>query len=123
MSILDVTEDQIFQTLGKGRDPNFKPIEKVRPVVIRPKKTYPINTRSKTIPSVKPVQPIEAPAQEMVIALQNKENDETIKRLTEDIIELNSRVSGLQNKVKWYMVPQTVAVLILLLVIVVQANP
>ena len=40
MSILDVTEDQIFQTLGKGKDPNFKAIEKVRPVVVKPKKTY-----------------------------------------------------------------------------------
>ena len=25
MSILDVTEDKIFQVLGKGRDPNYKP--------------------------------------------------------------------------------------------------
>lgn len=28
MSILDITEDKIFQTLGKGRDPNFKPIDR-----------------------------------------------------------------------------------------------
>lgn len=28
MGILDVTEDQIFKTLGKGKDPNYKPIEK-----------------------------------------------------------------------------------------------
>jgi hypothetical protein len=27
MGILDVTEDQIFQTLGKGKDPNFKPVK------------------------------------------------------------------------------------------------
>lgn len=26
MGILDVTEEQIFKTLGKGRDPNYKPI-------------------------------------------------------------------------------------------------
>ncbi len=25
MSILDVTEDMIFKTLGKGKDPNYKP--------------------------------------------------------------------------------------------------
>ena len=43
MSILDVTEDQIFQTLGKGRDPNFKPIEKARPAIVKPKKTCSIN--------------------------------------------------------------------------------
>ncbi len=28
MNILEITEDKIFQTLGKGKDPNFKPIEK-----------------------------------------------------------------------------------------------
>lgn len=27
MGILDVTEDQIFKTLGKGKDPNYKPVE------------------------------------------------------------------------------------------------
>ena len=27
MSILDVTEDQIFRTLGKGRDPGYKPVK------------------------------------------------------------------------------------------------
>ncbi len=28
MDILEVTEDKIFQTLGKGRDAKFKPIDK-----------------------------------------------------------------------------------------------
>lgn len=28
MSILDITEEKIFQTLGRGRDPNYKPIER-----------------------------------------------------------------------------------------------
>lgn len=28
MGILDVTEDQIFKTLGKGKDPKYKPVEK-----------------------------------------------------------------------------------------------
>ena len=28
MNILEVTEDKIFQVLGKGRDPKFKPIDK-----------------------------------------------------------------------------------------------
>jgi hypothetical protein len=27
MGILDVTEDQIFKTLGKGKDPNYKPVK------------------------------------------------------------------------------------------------
>ena len=26
MGILDVTEDKIFETLGKGKDPNYKPV-------------------------------------------------------------------------------------------------
>jgi hypothetical protein len=128
MSILDVTEDQIFQTLGKGKDPNFKPIEKVRPVTIKPKKTYSINTTprntySKTVPAVKPVQPIEAPVQQMVITAPATQTDETVKKLTEDLIELNNRVYGLQKMVKWYMVPQFVVVLVLILVLVVQAYP
>ncbi|MCX9010872.1 MAG: hypothetical protein OIN66_07090 [Candidatus Methanoperedens sp.] len=28
MNILEVTEDKIFKVLGKGRDPNYKPIDK-----------------------------------------------------------------------------------------------
>ncbi len=28
MSILEITEDKIFETLGKGRDPTYKPIDK-----------------------------------------------------------------------------------------------
>lgn len=27
MSILEITEDKIFATLGKGRDPAYKPID------------------------------------------------------------------------------------------------
>jgi hypothetical protein len=30
MNILEVTEDKIFQVLGKGRDPKFKQIDKAR---------------------------------------------------------------------------------------------
>jgi hypothetical protein len=123
MSILDVTEDQIFKTLGKGRDPNFKPIEKVRPVAIRPKKTYTTNIKPKTMPVVKPVKPIEVPVQQVVIPAPNTHNDETIKKLTEDMNELNSRVYGLQKMVKWYMVPQFVVLVVLIFVLVVEANP
>jgi hypothetical protein len=127
MSILDVTEDQIFQTLGKGKDPNFKPIEKVRPVTIKPKKTYAINTNakntnSKTMFAVKPVQPIEAPVQQVVITAPDTQTDETVKKLTEDLNELNNRVCGLQKMVKWYMVPQFVVVLVLIFILVVKAN-
>jgi len=131
MSILDVTEDQIFHTLGKGKDPNFKPIEKARPVTIKPKKTYTINTTprtiiprttsSKTIPAVKPVQPIEAPVQQIVITAPAMQPDETVKKLTQDLNDLNNRVCGLQKMVKWYMVPQFVVVLVLIFVIAVRA--
>jgi hypothetical protein len=128
MSILDVTEDQIFQTLGKGKDPNFKPIEKVRPVTIKPKKTYTINTTprntySKPTPAVKPVQSIEAPVQQVVITAPSTQTDETVKKLTEDMFELNRRFANLQQTVKWYIVPQFVVVLVLILVLVVQAYP
>jgi hypothetical protein len=30
MNILEVTEDKIFQVLGNGRDPKFKPIDKAK---------------------------------------------------------------------------------------------
>jgi len=30
MSILEITEDKIFETLGKGRDPKYKPIDKTK---------------------------------------------------------------------------------------------
>jgi hypothetical protein len=30
MNILEVTEDKIFQTLGKGRDAKYKPIDKAK---------------------------------------------------------------------------------------------
>jgi hypothetical protein len=116
MSILDVTEDQIFQTLGKGKDPNFKPIEKARPAMVKPKKT-----NSKTSPLVA-VQPVEVPVQQVVITPPDIQNDETVKKLTQDINELNARVYGLQKMVEWYMVPQFVVILVLLLVIVVKAN-
>ncbi len=28
MDILEITEDKIFQTLGKGKNPEYKPIDK-----------------------------------------------------------------------------------------------
>jgi len=121
MSILDVTEDQIFQTLGKGKDPNFKQIEKVRPVVARPKKNYPVNNNTKTRPAVKQVQPAEVPVQPETPTF-TPQIDETMKKLTEDMDELNNRVAGLQKMVKWYIVPQFIIVLVLILVIVVKAD-
>lgn len=30
MSILDITEEKIFETLGRGRNPDYKPIERAR---------------------------------------------------------------------------------------------
>jgi len=30
MSILEITEDKIFQTLGKGRNPKYEPVDKTR---------------------------------------------------------------------------------------------
>lgn len=118
MSILDVTEDQIFHTLGRGRDPNFKPIEKVRPhVVDKPKKTYTINR------TVKPVQVQQAVKQQPVQVehATTVPQFEDIKKLTADLSELNNRVAGLQKMVKWYVVPQFVVILVLFLTLVVKS--
>jgi hypothetical protein len=30
MNILDVTEEKIFRTLGRGRDPGYKPIDRAK---------------------------------------------------------------------------------------------
>jgi hypothetical protein len=116
MSILDVTEDQIFQTLGKGKDPNFKIIEKVRPVVVKPKKTY-SNPNVRAAPVVKAIQPVEPIVKPMVAVPLSPQTDDSVKKLSEDLNELNSRVEGLQKMVKWYVVPQFVVVLVLIIAI------
>ncbi len=120
MSILDVTEDQIFHTLGKGKDPNFKPIEKVRPAVVKPKKTYSVKQNVKAVPVVK-AQPVETVVKP-VITVNSPQTDDSVRKLTEDLNELNNRVTGLQKMVKWYIVPQFVVVLILILVIIAKAR-
>lgn len=118
MSILDVTEDQIFQTLGKGRDPNFKPIEKVRPVIAKPKKTYTFNN-IKPAQTTKPTQPVKA-AESVIAAPAPQVNDSMIK-LTADLNELNHRVIGIQKMINWYIVPQFLVVLLLVLAFVVKS--
>ncbi|MCZ7358385.1 MAG: hypothetical protein O8C66_01590 [Candidatus Methanoperedens sp.] len=30
MNILDVTEEHIFRTLGRGRDPGYKPVDRAK---------------------------------------------------------------------------------------------
>jgi hypothetical protein len=121
MSILDVTEDQIFQTLGKGRDPNFKPIEKVRPAIVKPKKTCSINQNVRAAPAAKVTQPLEQVVKPEII-VASPQNDDSVKRLTEDLNELNNRVNGIQKMVKWYVIPQSVVVMVLIIAIVVKAN-
>jgi hypothetical protein len=121
MSILDVTEDQIFHTLGKGRDPNFKPIEKVRPVVVKPKKTYTLNQTPRTVQTAKTVQPQVQAVVEPVKLAPTPEVDESMKKLSAELCELNNRVCGIQKMVKWYVLPQFVVVLVLLLTLIVKS--
>ncbi len=122
MSILDVTEDKIFETLGKGRDPNFKQIEKVRPVVIKPKKTYSINQTIKTTQPVKNVQPVVQsvvqPVAEPVKIVPLLKSDENMQILKSELNQLNNRVDGIQKMVKWYIMPQFIVVLVLLLLLI-----
>ena len=93
MSILDVTEDQIFHTLGKGKDPNFKQIEKARPPVMPAiKKTY------------TPTPAVKAPAiQESVKFVPSPEVEESIKKLTNELSYLNKSVGGIQTMIKLYI--------------------
>ncbi|MCZ7357191.1 MAG: hypothetical protein O8C66_14795 [Candidatus Methanoperedens sp.] len=121
MSILDVTEDQIFQTLGKGRDPNFKPIEKVRPVIVKPKKTYTLNQTIRTAQTVKAITPQAVVAvSEPVKIVPSPQVDESMVKLTVQLNELNNRVNGIQKMVKYYIMPQFVIVLVLLVALFVK---
>ena len=121
MSILDVTEDKIFETLGKGRDPNFKPIEKVRPVIVQPKKTYSVNKTIKTAQPVKNVQPVVQSVVTPVVEPEKTENfprvDENMQMLKTEINQLKNRMEGIQKMVKWYIMPQFIVVLVLLLLL------
>lgn len=119
MSILDVTEDQIFHTLGRGKDPNFKPIEKERPVIARPKKTYTLNQAAKVQQAVKPdtiLAQVEPTRPVLLPAV-----DESMIKLTEELAELNSSVSGIQKMIKWYLLPQFVVVVVLLLALIIRS--
>ncbi len=113
MSILDVTEDKIFQTLGRGKDPNFKQIEKIRPVITKPKKTYGLNHTIKAEQTVKAVQPQAVVQAQPVISVPSPQTDETVAKLTADLNELNNRVTGLQKTIKWYVLPQFVVIVVL----------
>lgn len=72
----NVTEDQIYHTLGRSKAPYFKPKEKEKPI----EKPVPV----KVIPS--------------------PEVDEFEKKLIEELNELNARVNEIQKTIKWYMI-------------------
>ncbi len=73
---IDVTEEQIFHTLGRGKALDFKQKEKQKPI----EKPVPV----KFIPS--------------------PEVDEFEKKLIEELNELNARVNEIQKTIKWYMI-------------------
>jgi hypothetical protein len=114
MSILDVTEDQIFHTLGRGKDPNFKPIEKVRPVMPKPKKTCNVNKAADPASQEIQAQVRQAAVEPMKLAALPA-IDESMVKFTAELNELNLRVTGIQTMIKWYILPQFAVVLVLLL--------
>jgi len=100
MSILDVTEEQIFHTLGKGRDPNFKQIEKIRPTITPPpKKTYcaPVKKETYTPQVQTPV------AVEPTNYVPSPEVEESINKLTTELSDLKKSISGIQSMIKLYL--------------------
>ncbi len=112
MSILDVTEEQIFHTLGKGRDPNFKQIEKIRSTITpTPKKTYIASVKTPTYThSVQaPVEPIKYVA--------SPEVEESIKKLTTELSDLKKSVSGIQSMIKLYLSVFAVAMVIIVVLL------
>jgi len=92
MSILDVTEDDIFHKLGRGRDPNFKQIEKTRTITYAPKKTY------------VPQQPVKVQViPEPVKYVPSPEVEEAIKKLNEELSQMNKSVGGIKTMIKLYI--------------------
>jgi len=100
MSILDVTEEQIFHTLGKGRDPNFKQIEKIRPTFTpTPKKTY-----SAPVKKDMYTHSVQAPvAVEPTKYVHSPEVEESINKLTNELSDLKISISGIQSMIKLYL--------------------
>lgn len=111
MSILDVTEDDIFHKLGKGKDPNFKPIEKVRPVMYSPNKTYSHeqHTKIQAIP-------------ESVKLVPSPEVEDAIKQLTNELSLMNRNVGGIQAMIKLYIFLFAIATIIVIIVLGVLIN-
>ena len=100
MSILDVTEEQIFHTLGKGRDPNFKQIEKIRPTITpTPKKTYsaPVKKQTYTNSVQTPV------AVEQTKYVPTPEVEESINKLTTELLDLKKSISGIRSMIRLYL--------------------
>lgn len=91
-SIVDVTEDQIYHTLGRGKLPQ-KPMEKLKPIE----------------------------KQASVIFAPSPEIDEFMKKLEEELNELNSSVNNIQKMIKWFIIPLFFAVMALLLVLILRA--
>jgi hypothetical protein len=100
MSILDVTEEQIFHTLGKGRDPNFKQIEKIRPTITpAPKKIYSDPVKKETY-----THSVKAPvAVETTKYIPSPEVEESINKLTNELSDLKISISGIQSMIKLYL--------------------
>ncbi|HIH44602.1 MAG TPA: hypothetical protein HA257_05875 [Candidatus Methanoperedenaceae archaeon] len=116
MSILDITEEQIFHTLGRGKDPNYKPIETVRPVAPavpqvaqRPVK-YGKPVTSRESEDMKKLTEEVHELNGRMSTLQKTEESVTV--LTKDVAELSSRVTGIQSMVKWYIFPQLALVIV-----------
>jgi len=98
MSILDVTEDQIFHTLGKGKDPKFKQIEKIRPPITpTPKKTYSAPVKKQMY-----MHSVQAPV-ETIKYVPSPEVEESINMLTTELSDLKKSVSGVQSMIKLYL--------------------
>jgi hypothetical protein len=97
-SILDVTENQIFHTLGRGKLPQ-KPMEKLKPI-------------EKQAPVIEKQAP--------VIFAPSPEIDEFMKKLIEELNELNASVNNIQKMIKWFVIPLFIVVLALLLVLTVR---
>jgi hypothetical protein len=98
MSILDVTEEQIFHTLGKGRDPNFKQIEKIRPTITTtPKKTYYVPEKKQTY-----THSVQAPV-ETIKYIASPEVEDSINKLTTELSDLKKSVSGIQSMIRLYL--------------------
>jgi hypothetical protein len=106
MSISNITEEQIFHTLGRGKATDFKPVI-VKKAYIQ--KEEPVKEIIKEKPQLETVKSTDPLPQEMM---------ESVKHLATNMSELTTNINVLQKFMKWIVFPQFIVILVILLALI-----